>query len=217
MRTIGNHGLSCPDPQDYAAVALYMQKLGNQIDEQLSTQLAALEGFANRPTAILTNPANVNLPPSSDSLSVFTSFLFNNSPDMIKTQVAGSTTYLTLGDPVGTVNPVTYPRGAWRFGVTLRMQPTGATDAGTGRSVFLTIRDDIAGTTVHGVGDNTYATTVSNIAELNLVTTELLAGTHGIRVTTIVAQQNISSSVNVLAGGLLWVTYEGPTDIIEVA
>lgn len=217
MQTIGNHGLFCPDPQDYAAVALYMQALGEQIDAELAEQLAALEGFLSRPTAILTNAANVNIPALSASSSVYTTFAFNNAPTIIQTQVVGSITYMTLGDPAGTVNPVTYPRGAWRFGAIARMQATGALDGFTTRTLRITITDDVLGSTIHGVQDNTYATSAGAPDAVNLTTTELLTGTHGVRVRATASHTNSSSSVDVLAGGLFWATYEGPTDIIEVA
>lgn len=217
MQTIGNHGLFCPDPQDYAAVALYMQALGEQIDAELAQQLTALEGFANRPTAILTNLANVNIPALGANSSVYTTFAFNNAPAMIQTQVDGSITYMTLGSPAGTVNPVTYPSGGWRFGAIARMQATGVLDGFTTRTLRITITDDVLGSTIHGVQDNTYATSAGAPDAVNVVTTELLSGTHGVKVRATASHANNSSSVDVLAGGLFWATYEGPTSIIEVA
>ena len=51
---IGSHGLYCPQFDDYAAVALYMQDLGTKIDSALSDQQDELNDFLAAPTIIVT-------------------------------------------------------------------------------------------------------------------------------------------------------------------
>lgn len=215
--TIGEHGLYCPDFDDYAAVALYMQDLGTRIDAALQEQLDALEAYQNRPLIVMFNPAIVNIAALGSAQNVFSAELFNNAPTILTSSTVGSVTTVNIGSPAGTVNPVTYPRGVWRFGATCRQTSVGATDALSDRELFILLTDDVISAPLDNAYDITYASTTGG-SEGNLVHDQiLLTGTHGVRMTHRVSNANSSSSVNIEAEGLWWLTYEGPTDIIEVA
>lgn len=215
--TIGEHGLYCPDFDDYAAVALYMQDLGTRIDDALSAQQDALTGFLNRPTIILTNLANVNVGTLSFDSDPMPTTLYNNAPTMLTVSTASGVTVINVGSPAGTVNPVTYSRGVWRFGGAVRMQNTGGITALSERELFSAVFDDVLGTVLMNAYTQTPASTTGGPEGVIFSDTLVLTGTHGVRVTQRVFNGDPTSSVDVLAGGLFWLTYEGPTDIIEVA
>lgn len=64
MKFTQDHALPCPEGEDYAATALYMQCLGEQVDAELTSRQDAFTGFLDRPaaawiaTAVITDIAN---------------------------------------------------------------------------------------------------------------------------------------------------------------
>lgn len=222
MQTIGGHGLYCPEADDYAAVALYMQDLGTRIDSTLDAQRDALDGFLRRPTIIVTTTVNKNMTGPGNRQDIFDTVLFNNSTFMTLRTVTVplAATYIDIGSQAGVSPVVPYPQGSYVIGACTRMTATGGVTAFSSRSVFINVFDDTSPTgniLVDFTEDTTFdSNTGGDEAQNAKISVELLR-TSGVRVNHGVSNENVASSVDVLAGALLYVTYMGPLDIIEVA
>lgn len=217
-RTIGNHGLFCPDPQDYGAYALYMQDLGTKIDAALQAQVDELEDFFRPPTIILTNSAPVVMVAGGGTAALFDTVLFNNSAFMTYTISAGVGT-VNVGSPAGAPIVVPYLRGAYTVGMNARMSATGAVTVGSERLMNVQVRDT-TGIMVNPVSNRNDATFDMNTGGNEGLLTKgnvLLTGTSGVAVSHSVGNSNLASSISINAGALLYVTFQGASDIIEVA
>lgn len=218
---IGNHGLYCPDFDDYAAVALYMQDLGTRIDALLGVQQDELDDFLNAPTIILTNSAAVVISAPGVVDNVFDTVLFNNSTFMTYDFVANPNT-LFIGSPLGVTPVVPYHRGAYSIGAGVRMSATGAVTVGSIRRLGLFVTDPgsplfFTGNIVAPADQSVDQNTGGDEA-LNVESNFTLTGTAGIEVEHFVQSDNAASTTSIPAGSsFLWVTYNGATDIIEVA
>lgn len=217
-QTIGDHGLYCPDPQDYAAYALYMQDLGTRIDAALQGQVDELDTFFSPPTIILTNSAAVVVAGGGASANLFDTVLFNNSSFMSYAAV-GSLGILSIGSAAGAPVLVPYLRGAYTVGLTATMSATGAVDVGSERGGHIQAWD------TSGAMSNPIFSVDDVILDMNTGGNEsvlakenmLLTGESGVEVYHSIYNLNVSSTVSINAGALLYVTFQGATDIIEVA
>lgn len=218
-QTIGDHGLYCPDPQDYAAYALYMQDVAERIDAALQEQLDGLDLFFNAPTIILTNSAAVNIPiiPGFNG-TLFDTVVFNNSTFM-SLDPAG--TGVLVGSAAGAPVTVPYLRGSYTIGTTVVMTATGAVTANSARVLVLAAQDftqPVGSPAVFEGTDQTLDTNTGGNFALLCTGQMFLQNISGVRVAAIAQHQNAASSVDVNAGtAFLWVTYNGPANIIEVA
>ena len=215
---IGNHGLYCPDFDDYAAVALYMQDLGTRIDEQLGMQRDALSGFLNMPTMIVTSSVTKTVPPGFGGNDIFDTVLFNNAPTFLNLALGTANgNVIQIGSPAGAIPIVAYPRGMWRFGACTRQTSSGAVTAYSKRNLRLILVDNTSATTGTSALDELYDTDTGGDEGQNAKHVGFnLTGTHGVEIQSAVSNTN-GVNVDVLAGAYLWVTYSGPTDLIEVA
>jgi len=214
-QTIGDHGLYCPDPQDYGAYALYMQDLGNRIDEALSAQQDALNSFLAPPTIVLTNSAAVFMTDGSNT--VFDTVVFNNSSFMTYDVATG---ILHIGSQLGANPVVPYRRGSYSAGMGARITAVAGVPT-VGNEFLLQI----------AAVDNEQPSGLQIAAEATDVTQQvgttgnwgvqanvdfLLPGASGAEIQHLVL--TLLESANILAGSaFLWVTFNGATDIIEVA
>lgn len=219
-QTIGNHGLYCPEFDDYAAVALYMQDLGTIIDTALGAQRDELEDFLAAPTIIVTNAVAKTIPlgPSAAIFNVFDTVVFNNSTFMDYDFTANR---LLIGSAYGISPVVPYRRGAYTAGAGCRMTPTGATTLGSRRELQIFVTDPaispIAGNVV-GPFDNENDMNTGGNEGLLVETNFPLASTNGVYIEHSASSDNAASTTSILAGSaFLWVTYNGATDFIEVA
>lgn len=220
---IGNHGLYCPEFDDYAAVALYMQDLGTRIDEALFAQQTLLEGFLAPPAIILTNSGvvTINTVDLSDN-NIFDTVVANTSTFMNYDATTGE---LFIGSENGAATTVPYLRGAYTIGAGARMSAAGAVTVGSGRSLELRIIDDTQAP-VFPAFEFVISSPVDFVIDqntggdygLNVKTNVLLNRTSGVRVTHVATSLNLASNTTIPAGSaFLYVIYNGPTDIVEVA
>lgn len=215
---IGGHGLYCPEFDDYAAVALYMQDLGTRIDTALAAQRDALDGFLNMPTMIVTSSVTKAVAPGAIGDTIYDTVLFNNAPTILTFEL-GTTAgnIIRIGSAAGATPVVSYPQGMWKFGATCRQTSSGAITAYSDRNLVLTLIDDTAVVASVSAVDRLYDTNTGGDEGQNAKHPGiLLNGSHGVSIQHSINNDN-GVSVNVLAGAYLWVTYAGPTDIIEVA
>lgn len=223
MLNIGEHGLQCPEPDDYAAMALYMQNLGTIIDEQLQEQLDLFNAFFDRPTIIVTNSAIKNIPPVGTVADVYDTVVFNNSAFLSLVIDPGppiAANYIRVGSAAGAPVTIPYDQGNYTAGACTRMTATGAVDAYTTRSLQVNVLDDSIPFPTNNVLitaiDKTFDTNTGGDEGQIVKTTFEALRTSGIKVNIQASSFNAASSTNILAGGLFYVTYNGPLDIIEV-
>lgn len=217
--TIGNHGLYCPDFDDYAAVALFMQDLGTKIDENLGAQRDALNDFLNAPTIILTNSVAKTIPVSTSISNVFDTVVFSNSTFMTYNFF---TNVLHLGTAIGVLPVVPYRKGAYSSGGGCRMTATGAVTVGSSRRFAIFVTD--AESPSIGLGDLAIQRDITSDRNtggnegLNVARNFVATGTTGIEITHEAVSGNAASTTTIPAGSaFLWVTYNGATEIVEVA
>ena len=222
MQTIGTHDLACIGEEDYAALALYMQCLGEDIDSKLGAQRSALQSFLDRPTIIVTNPLDTVVTTGAPTIAtLFNTVHFNNSTFMslALNSPAGANT-ITIGSPAGAAVTVPYPRGVYIIGGTTRMTAVGAVTAFSRRGLNITVQDPTA--VVPPLGpreavDQTYDPGVGggNIGQ-NVKFEVVLDGISGVTVTLNSYHTNAASNVTVHSRPFAYVTYVGPRDIVEV-
>lgn len=122
---VGTHGLSCPGPEEYAALALFMQCEAERIDAVLSEQTVEMELLTNRAAIILTPSANIASAAPVNNL--YDTVLFDNSAflflDNSFTNPVTSTVVpsIVIGSPVGVTPVVPYLRGLYEVGFYVEM------------------------------------------------------------------------------------------------
>lgn len=226
MQTIGNHGLECPDFDDYAAVALYMQKLAETIDQQLFDQFELLTAAINRPTIIATSSATVS-EPQGTQFNFIDTVVFNNS-SFLSLSVATPIPFfadapgskINIGSPAGAGTTIPYDRGSYSTGSCTRMTSTGAVTAYSSRNSAIVIVDEslpVGSSLITEIPDDTSDTNTGGNEAQNAKGTFELSRTSGVAAILTTTHANGVTNVNVLAGALFWVTYNGPINVVEVA
>lgn len=220
-QTIGNHGLYCPEFDDYAAVALYMQDLGTRIDDALTAQSDALNSFVNSPAMLLTNSVARTLPVALpiDSL-IFDTILYLNNTFMSFEPNVGGENVIYIGSPAGAPTTIPYLRGAYSYGVAVRMSAVGPVTLGSVRQVSAFATDEIAAPfqAFSACGDQAIDMNVGSDIGIEGQTNMLLAGTSGVTIKPFATHDNVASDVTIFAGDArFWVFYNGANDIVEVA
>lgn len=220
MIPVGTHGLSCPSDEDYAAIALHMQCFAETVDAQLDTQLQLAIDAVNRPTIITTNLAPFVQPNNTTKFDVFTSELFNNSTFMsLVVDVPSSTSYIRIGSQPG-IPPVTpYPSGLYVIGAYL------------GADSFLTIAEytvklsvDVidlslpmsSQSVIHVEDLGLYSTAVGQMYQLVKFPVNL-TGEIGVQVSVSFENDSTTDDVDINSEGFFWITYVGPSELVEVA
>lgn len=221
MIPVGTHGLNCPDGEDYAAIALYMQCVSDTLDSQLQTQLTTAQGFSTQPTIIAFPNAVKSVPASGSAADVFTTVTFNNSTFMdLVLEPANARNYIRIGSPVGVIPAVPYPRGLYMVGVCMSQTAAGAVTAYSRREVQVDVVDQsspLTNQTIYTINDTTYETSTGGVERQLVKFPIYLTGSVGVQVRAIAINSNIPSAVNVATNALFWVTYVGPADLVEVA
>lgn len=219
MASVGTHGLFCIEPENYAAFALYMQCLAEQIDATLTAQQADIDAFLNRPTMIVTSAINKTWTfPNSSRTDIFDTVLFNNSAAL--TFTSGVNGAINIGSPISTPNPITYPTGLWMVGGTTRMATAGASNPNGLRTLQITVTDDTIPPSGQQVAQYRDQTTAFGVLDSQTVKGPvILRGSSGVRVTGVTSSTDLlaTGNVTVQAGALMWVTYVGPDELVEVA
>lgn len=218
-QTIGTHGLYCPDPQDYAAYALYMQDLANRIDAALSAQQDALNGFLNSEIIIVTNSATQGIAPNGFDDSLFDTVVFNNSTFFSYADEGGRGT-LRIGSAAGISPIVPYPQGAYTYGFNVRFTDVGAPTVNSHRYIQAIGFDETAVPSANLFNEFDWALNMNTGGEEGVLIQNSfrLDGENGFRIRHSAANGDPAITVNVVAGhAIMWCMYNGPTDVIEVA
>lgn len=225
MISIGNHGLTCLDGEDYGAWALYMQCTAEQIDSVLAEQQAQLELFANRP-AIIIAPGAPTVTSSTSTL--YNTVRFNNSSFLSlatgfngvnPSTPLGGATGIAIGSPVGSATVVPYLKGEYEFGVY-------AEGVATALVLNQPSRADLV---VYGPDGNSLITDPDpNRLAQEFPTAEDAVGNHRINgkvtfvldgvsgVTCVARIFKVGATATWSTASFLWVRYLGPPDQVEV-
>lgn len=194
MLSVGDHGLSCPTPQDYAALALHTQNEGTVIDNVLDSISDDFDSFYLRPGII----------------ALSTSTVLNTAIN-VTGGIGGSTVLYSNFTVLGGVGFITPRPGWWQYGANVNMVAAGAVTAGSYRKL-------IVSAILSGSGP---ATTLSSTSDLSFDTNtagEWVACSAGtfyspagrnitIRVETM--HGNAASGVNNNAGARTWCYFIG--------
>lgn len=222
MEPVGNHGLACLSPEDYADYARYMQCQAEAIDAILTEQLALFNGFLNLPTMIVRPSANRNIAIGATVLNLFNEVVYlNNNFMSLTSNGSGTETYISIGSPVGTA-VVPYRRGLYLCGAHVPMDATGAVTAFSERRTTISVADDTAPPLQQSLAVAWDVNPDANTAITNISTnptlTVVLRGTNGVRLTHAVTHTNAASSVDVTSFDdcWLWVTFLGPDELVQV-
>jgi len=202
MITVGGHGLTCPDPQDYAAQALYMQSQALTIDAYLAGIAAQVTTSTMRPTAIFTFSSTIFVGPTfADGYA---------SPDVLTySNIPGATADATITFDT----PGTYIYGAYTS-----LSASGAITAGSYRKVRISaIKDpDSAALETNNTEEVTFETNTGGERVTNK--SGFISANIGdvYRLAQYEADNNASSML-VNAGSMIWITRAASNDLIEVA
>jgi hypothetical protein len=189
---VGDHGLACLDPQDYAAIALYMQDQGLAMDAALDGISDGFDSFRLRPGFLSTSNANQAF--ASGATGSFG---------------ASTVTYSNMA--VTNVTFVTPRAGWWQYGANVNMVATGAVTANSMRRLNVSAL-------MTTVGPQQTLSPTSDLGFETNTAGEWLACSAGTfyalaaRTVSIVAQTihaNAASTVNNMAGARTWCYFIG--------
>jgi hypothetical protein len=219
MEPIGTHGLACLGDEDYADYARFMQCQAETIDSTLFEQFTALDDFLLRPTAIARTVLDRTFASGTTVSNFFTEFVYINN-DFMSLSTVGSETFINVGSPVGG-DVVPYLPGLYLVGAQALFDATGAVTAFSQRNLTINAQDDtlpepnqIALANDINPDANTAITGIFTNASFTMV----LRGTHGVKIGHALSHTNAASTVTVFSSeSLLWVTYLGPNELVEVS
>lgn len=220
-QTIGDHGLYCPEFDNYAAVALYMQDLGTRIDDALAAQQDAINEFLDPPMILVTNSAAGTITAGASGFVdvVFDTLVKATSPIMT---FDFTTARLHIGSPAGAGTLIPYSHGSYSAGLSCTMTAAGAVTVGSTRGIRITLNDDTAplppaGFIYQVLDQSLDMNTGGNeglVAKMNFD----LDGTSGVYLAPRFFSANLASNTTIPAGSaFMWAIFNGPTQIIEVA
>lgn len=189
--------LTCPQPENYAAVALQLQHTALQAEACLFDLERRLRAATNRPTTVLTSTATQTIDANTltDLGTGGMTVNFNNIP---ATSLSTPVTSLTNLGP-------NLPVGVYEVGVSLNAIATGAVDDNSLR--FIRIRTKKAGTPVNAPEDflseeTIYEPNNGNGSDMTLITTVTLNGSQELFFSF--QHTNVSSTINISIGATFW-------------
>lgn len=203
-----NLNFPCPSPEDYGAIALYMQRLAFEIEEKLNSE-QTLADFAYRPYTDIWKTSAVFGP------IPFNGLLFINWQNNLVFR-----NYSLPGVPIFGNNTGTFPApGVYHIGYFVNTTTVGAANADSFRRVQMKIQKET------NIGSVTFYNIDRLIGEEGIAGGNFF-GSEGVviidqdyqawKVVTEFTHGNTSSDMNLQAGALAWRTYLGTLDLITV-
>lgn len=200
--TTTEHGLLCPGPEEYAAIALLMQHDALAIEAALDSISDAFDTTLLRPVVLATTTA-INGPNSTSGEIVFN-------------MTSWSVTYTNFVPVPTTAAPsgirITIPRTGWyKYGAFANMVATGAVTAFSRRTLFASATQNTVGSSVV-LSQIVWRTVDTNTAGEFLVAS---GGSFYARAGATIDVQaqwshaNAASTVQVNAGARIWCHYAG--------
>lgn len=193
MITVGDHGLACLHPEDYAALALYMQDQATAIDTALDSVSDSLDSARLRPGVLATSNANV----------------------AVASGVAGGFGAMTVqyaNFPVTFGVSFTTPRaGWWQYGANVNMVATGAVTANSLRRLTVSAVLTTGGpsVTLSTTADQSFETNTAGEWLACSAGTFYLPAGRTVTISTVTLHANAASTVNNMAGARTWCFFIG--------
>lgn len=209
MIPIGTHGLSCPEGEDYAAVALNMQANASALNSALAAQAAQLDTYNNRPWFIWTSTAVV---PVASNVNVLdfdtpTAGLFNGSTVLSTTTTLGAPTVSSFG-----VDPVTgfLKVGWWLAGGYASYVASGAVTANSRRILGIQLASFQNNHFVYSSAvEASYESNTGGDAMTVMKKYYVNSSTIATRAALLFKHSNTGSNMNISVGAKLWMVYLG--------
>lgn len=200
--------LDCPEPENYAAVALQVQETALQAEDRIFAVEKTLRAAANRPTIVQTTTAALT------GLSAGT-FFSSIQPGLAAT----TTNYNTMpqGWSYNTID-VLPGAGVYDIGCCLNLIASGAVTDNSNRTVRIQqLRNQPGGGTVQDVIDTAewviFEANVGGGMDMTVVGTfHLLPGDE---INFEFQHQNVGSTMNVSSGAIYWATFLGSETSVE--
>ena len=178
---------TCPEPANYAAIALQLQKTALDAENCIYPLEALLRGAANRPTMVNISSTAPSIAPSTRTrFANSTTTTFSNSPNLLVQNVL--------------------PAGIYETGVWLNATASGATTDNSFRQVEIITRGLNDPSTVpddYTVSNVMYESNSGLGMDMLLNTTVVLDGTQQIQ---FYFTHNNASNVIIAAGAIFWCT-----------
>lgn len=137
MRTVGDHGLVCPDGTDYSAIPLVLLEQAEAINEVLSADQAAFDNYNDRPWAIVSPTVGITI---AQFTSEYTGTGFYPGASLLN-GVLATNGYRITGPPFIQPSPATSPNvipAGWYYaGGFVEAVETGAVTANSRRDLVL--------------------------------------------------------------------------------
>lgn len=202
--------LDCPDPENYAAVALQMQETALQVEDRLYLVERTLRAAANRQafvqttTAARTGLTTGGFQPISPS-SVANTITFTNWPG-------------TGGSFFGFQIPTDTGPGLYEIGFYGNLIASGAVTDNTFRVVRLRQERVQPGVGTNVTVDSAEATIFeANVGGgMDLTVSGVFSMILGDSINVELSHGNTGSTLNVSSGAIYWVTYLGSPETVEV-
>lgn len=192
MTPLGNHGLACLDPGDYAAIALYMQDQGIAID-------AALDGISDDFDSFNLRPGFLS---SSNANQAFASGVTGNF---------GASTVLYSNFAVTGIVMTTPRAGWWQYGANVNMVATGAVTANSLRKLTVSAVLTTSGPpqTLSTTSDQSFETNTAGEWLACSAGTFYAAAGRTVSISAETLHANAASTVNNIAGARTWCFFIG--------
>lgn len=130
MQLTPDHALPCPDPTDYAALPLYMQRLAERAESVLLAQRALITDETSQPVGIWVNSSNTTVSNGGfASAMTIDSLIYSNVTDP-----------LIRANGFNASNGMFPEAGVYHVGWQVAMSELGGVDAGTVRTMEFYIR-----------------------------------------------------------------------------
>jgi hypothetical protein len=202
MISVGTHGQGCLTADDYSAVALMMACNRDAVDSSLTVDQTALNGYNNRPWLLATTTGTSAI--SSTSLDWVPGTAFG-----IGAVAPGLVALTTVASGVAASLTGSFITGWWNIGGFVSYQPTGAVNNFTRRTAAIQV--------LHSEQSmNFYDTIVQTSVESNTGTDSMsldgvfyIDSSFSYAITLNFAHKNTSSTIQINAGGKVWMHYLG--------
>lgn len=203
MTSIDNHGLTCLDGSDVAAVSLLLQSNAATIDSSLDAIADSLNAYNTRSWAVTTTNAAVTGSSTSNEL-VSGSFPpgFSLLAGSLSTQSFG------MDSPPNFLAPI-LPTGWYLTGGIATFQATGAVTANSRRDLILYWTKTVSGQTVFEYSLNTVYESNTGGDALTVTGKFFADGISRYSLNLNFAHNNTGSTMQVNAGTKCWIAYIG--------
>lgn len=191
---MSNHNcLDCPEPGNYAAVALQMQETAQQAEACMLRARTQLRRVTNPYTFLYTHTNSPN----------YSANVFNT--------MSGTEAVIFANGTQDSINVNEWVPGVWMVGVHLTATATGAINDNTYREIGITVYPSIASSLITTLNNALYVAAATAYepnngtgVDMSLHTTVVINENQ--KVLIYFRHANVSSTINIAAGATFWAT-----------